>query len=221
MRTSVKGLHMIALKEAIVPAPYLDAVGVWTFGVGHTKMSGDPDPASMDKGNPEDIDDQIDFAVDLFKEQIRKYEDAVNEQVTIPLKQHEFDALVSFHFNTGGIYSASGVGLLNKGKKRAAWDRSFSKWVKGTVNGRKVTLRGLVDRRKKEEDLFFNGVYDLGNIPVFPVSSNNKPIYNRTLKSVTFEEFRGYFNEEEKKGQKIERNHWLLDLIKRLLGAFK
>lgn len=33
MRTSDQGLAFIVAHEGVVPAPYLDSVGVWTFGM--------------------------------------------------------------------------------------------------------------------------------------------------------------------------------------------
>lgn len=40
-----------------------------------------------------------------------------NEAVTVRLEQHEFDALVSFDFNTGGIYRANLTKQLNTGNR--------------------------------------------------------------------------------------------------------
>jgi len=144
----------------------------------------------------------------------------VNETVQTPLQQHEFDALVSFHFNTGGIYKASGTGLLNSGNKKEAWDRSYSKWNKGTINGRKVTLRGLVTRRAKEKDLFYNGRYELDPIPVIAVNSSNKPVYSNVVDKVTFEEFKKYYGDVENHYAEDD-NDWIEMLFRFLEGLFK
>jgi lysozyme len=53
MKTSNKGLLEIAEHEGLVPAPYFDTKNVLTFGIGHTKMAGGIDPATMPRGMPE------------------------------------------------------------------------------------------------------------------------------------------------------------------------
>ena len=40
MRVSTQGKFALAIKEGLVPAPYLDSVNVWTFGIGHAETSG-------------------------------------------------------------------------------------------------------------------------------------------------------------------------------------
>lgn len=185
MQVSTKGCVSIARHEGIVPAPYLDPVNIWTFGIGHTAMSGDPDPAAMPRGMPEDVNAAVVKAVELFQRHIRKYEADVARKVTIPLKPHEFDMLVSFHFNTGGILSSSGVPKLNAGDKLGAW-HVFSQWNKGTIDGQKVVLPGLVSRRADEKHTFFTGEYDDDPIPIWKVNANNK--YSRLFRSMSPEE---------------------------------
>lgn len=187
-RSSVKGLHYNVLEEGISPAPYLDIVGVWTFGAGHTAAAGSPDPATMDRGMPYDVEAAVRRAVRLFQERIKRYEDEVARAVTIDLAQHEFDALVSFHFNTGGILSSDGVALLNAGDRVGAWGY-FSKWINGTVDGVKRPIQGLIDRRQRERDLFFSGNYMLRPIPVWRVNANNKISYTNPIRSISHEEF--------------------------------
>lgn len=182
METSNKGLISIVRHEGIVPAPYLDPVGVWTFGIGHTAMSGSPDPARMPRGMPTDVDAAIREAFRLFRLHIRKYERDVNEAVTVPLQQHEFDALVSFHFNTGAIGSASATRALNAGDREDA-ARRLTLYNKGRVNGGLTVLEGLVNRRAEERRMFLYGQYPGGNIAVWKVRPNNK--YSGLYKSMT------------------------------------
>ena len=66
MKTSSKGIAALVNHEDIVPAPYKDSVGVWTYGVGHTAGAGAPDPARMPKGMPADLDKALDDVFDLF-----------------------------------------------------------------------------------------------------------------------------------------------------------
>jgi len=165
MKVSDKGVLEIAEHEGIVPAPYLDSVGVWTFGVGHTAAAGGVNPAKMQRGMPANLDRAIDEALDVFKQDLVKYEKRVNEAIKVPLKQHEFDALVSFDFNTGGIHRARLTQAINAGEYDAP--KHFFGWM------RPPELR---KRRTAEERLFVTGDYDANGdlIPVWKVNSSGK-----------------------------------------------
>ncbi|MEL6584038.1 MAG: lysozyme [Pseudomonadota bacterium] len=149
MRVSAKGIAELAEHEGIVPGPYLDSVGVWTFGVGHTAEAGRPDPEYMDKGMPRDVDAALRLAFQVFATDLRKFENRVNEAIEVPLEQHEFDALVSFDFNTGGIYRAKLTAAINAGDPDAS--EHFYGWM------RPPEIR---TRRKAEKRLFDTGNYD-------------------------------------------------------------
>jgi lysozyme len=100
MRTSDRGLLALIRHEGVVPGPYLDVKGVWTFGIGHTAAAGPPDPGLMPRGMPADLDAGIREAFRVFRVDLARYEAEVLGAVKVPLTQHEFDALVSFHYNT-------------------------------------------------------------------------------------------------------------------------
>ena len=167
MRLSQKGILEIAEHEGIVPAPYRDSVGVWTYGVGHTAAAGGPDPAKMPKAMPADVDAAIDGALALFAEDVEKYEARVNAAVKVPMAQHEFDALVSFDFNTGGIHRAKLTGAINRGDRDAA--RHFMGWL------RPPEIR---KRRTAEMNLFKSGNYDANgdDIPIWRTNGQGKLI---------------------------------------------
>jgi len=166
MKVSAKGCVEIAEHEGIVPAPYLDSVKVWTYGIGHTHAAGGINPAMMDKGMPENLSAAVDDAIELFAIDLSSYERRVNEAVTVSLKQHEFDALVSFDFNTGGIFRANLTKHLNAGSRTKA-AQSFMGWL------RPPEIR---KRRTAEMNLFITGDYD-GNgdsVPVWKVNEKGK-----------------------------------------------
>ncbi len=106
-KMSDRGLLALVRHEGIVPGPYRDVKQVWTFGIGHTAAAGDPDPAAMPRGMPADLDTGIREAFGVFRADLARYEAAVLRAVKVPLEPHEFDALVSFHYNTGGIAKAA------------------------------------------------------------------------------------------------------------------
>lgn len=178
MRISDDGLYAMALHEGVVPAPYLDSVGVWTLGIGHTSGAGEPDPADLPKGMPADMDRALRRVFDLFRHDVQKYEAAVRRAVRVPVTQAEFDALVSFHYNTGAIDRATLVKKLNAGD-RAGAAAGFMSWVKPPE---------IRKRREAERDLFATGVYPVGRVNVWGATSAGKVIWKpvRTLNMAEF-----------------------------------
>ena len=80
---------------------------------------------------------------------LKRFEAAVSQLITAALRQHEFDAIVSFTFNCGigALQSSTFLRRLNAGEDKAAvFTEEFPKWVKGP-NG---PLPGLVRRREAE-----------------------------------------------------------------------
>ena len=167
MKTSDAGLFAIALHEGIVPAPYRDSVGVWTYGIGHTLGAGYPDPEKMQRGMPTNLDAALRDVFDLFRRDVAKYEAAVNRAVKVPVTQAQFDALVSFHYNTGAIGKASLVKRLNAGDVAGA-AAGFMAWKKPPE---------IIPRRKAEQELFAKGVYPKGLVTVWQVSGAGRVIW--------------------------------------------
>lgn len=66
-----------------------------------------------------------------------------------PTTQNQFDALVSFHYNTGAIFRSTLLKLHKAGKFALAADE-FGRWV--SAGGKR--MNGLVRRRKAERDLY-------------------------------------------------------------------
>ena len=178
MKVSDKGIYAIALHEGIVPAPYLDSVGVMTFGIGHTANAGPPNPANMPRGNPENVDAVLPQVFEVFRRDLAKFEDRVRAAVKVPLQQHEFDALVSFDFNTGGIHRAKLTEHLNRGD-RAAAARAFMGWV------RPPEIRS---RRESEMRLFRDGTYPTGRVAVFGVTAGNRPDFRQVRRRLSQDE---------------------------------
>lgn len=148
MQTSSKGVAALEHDEGVVLKAYLCPAGVWTIGAGLTAASGVVRPkAGMVITRAE--------ATTLLQRALREgYEPTVKEAMP-GAKQHEFDAAVSFHFNTGAIRRASWVGLWRKKAPRGQVAAKFLIWNKG---GGKV-LPGLTARRQRELKLLQDGVY--------------------------------------------------------------
>lgn len=163
MKTSERGLAEIASHEGIVMSKYKDSVGVWTIGIGHTKNAGAPDPEKLKDAL------SLDKIMQIFASDIKKFENRVLSAFTRTLSQAQFDAAVSFDFNTGGILRASWVKQFNKGDDQAA-RHSFMKWRKP---------REIIPRRQAECDLFFDSRYSgNGKVNVYRATSKGRVMWS-------------------------------------------
>lgn len=178
MQMTDRGLLALVRHEGIVPGPYLDVKSVWTFGIGHTAAAGAPDPATMPRGMPADLDAGIREAFLVFRADLARYEAEVLRAVKVPLAPHEFDALVSFHYNTGSIAKAALTRHLNAGD-RAAAATAFMGWLKPAA---------IRPRREAERDLFATGRYPAGTIPVWSVDRNGRVDFSRPIRRLTEDE---------------------------------
>ena len=167
-----RGLLALARHEGIVPAPYLDVRRVWTFGVGHTAAAGAPDPLRLPRGMPADLDAGIREALRLFRADLGRYEAEVLRAVTVPLAPHEFDALVSFHYNTGAIARAALTRHLSASDRTGA-GAAFMNWL------RPASLR---ERREAERDLFLHGRSPDGPIPVWAADADGRVDFSRPVR---------------------------------------
>ena len=146
MQTSDKGLQLIRHHEGIRNRPYRCPAGLWTVGVGHLIGDGKSLPESWNRTfTKEEIDG-------LLKRDLKRFESGLLKMLpNVPLRQSEFDALVSFSFNLGlGCLQRSTVRqALLRGNKKAAME-SLVKYCRA---GGKI-LRGLQIRRLDEKALF-------------------------------------------------------------------
>ena len=92
----------------------------------------------------------------------------VSKAIEVPLEQHEFDALVSFDFNTGGIFRAQLTRLVNEGQKEAAAN-AFMGWSKP---------RAVIPRRRKEMELFRTGQYSDGSALVYSATESGSVVWS-------------------------------------------
>jgi len=163
-KVSDKGLVEIASHEGIVNAPYKDSVGVWTVGIGHTASAGFPNPA-LKRGEYSMAE-----IMEIFRRDIAKFEARVRKAFTRPLTQEQFDAAVSFDFNTGGIDDATWVKKFNAGDMAGA-RKAFMFWSKP---------KEIIPRREKERGLFFSGKYSSGGFAtLYPANTKGVVLWSR------------------------------------------
>ena len=159
---SPAGAHMIANFEGFCPNLYDDAMpgcgtgrGHCTIGFGHlvhlNPCNGtDPSEAPFLGGITRPA------AEVLFANELTRFVNDVSTRVTVPLSQAQFDALVSFHFNTGRLNALSPSINANNA---AAVPGIMNQFVNARVNGVMTQLPGLVTRRAAEGTLFSTGTY--------------------------------------------------------------
>lgn len=167
MKTSKNGLEFISRWEGIILTPYICAAGKWTIGVGHVIRTTDSFStisnanvrellASKDKNHPvASLRIPKEEAFAILAKDIEVTEKALSKDITVPLTQNQFDALVSFGFNCGtGVYRTSGAcKSLNAGDYQA-FTVKLLEWCKIKVGGVSKVNQGLLNRRKSEVQLF-------------------------------------------------------------------
>ncbi|MGP9788930.1 glycoside hydrolase family protein [Roseinatronobacter sp. NSM] len=150
MQTSAQGVAFKKRHEGDVLKAYRCPAGVWTVGVGLTAASGVVKPHAGMKITAAESTRLLQLALR------RNYEPAV--RAAMPrAKQHEFDAGVSFHFNTGAIARASWV----KRWVERNWDATRTALLAWNKGGGRV-LPGLTRRREEEYRLLRHGDYGQG-----------------------------------------------------------
>ncbi|MDJ0703011.1 MAG: lysozyme [Leptolyngbyaceae cyanobacterium MO_188.B28] len=138
-RINSNGLLMIKSFEGLRLNAYQDAVGVWTIGYGSTR--GVRSGMRITEAEAER----------LLKEDVSRFEKAVNNAVKVPINDNQFSSLVSFSYNVGeqALRDSTLLRLLNQRNYSGAANE-FPRWNKA---GRRV-LAGLTRRRKAEQALF-------------------------------------------------------------------
>lgn len=181
MRTSTLGRAFIAEEEGLVPAPYYDKAGVLTWGIGHTKAAGEPDPTTFPIDMPSNVDAAIREAIKVFDDDLVKYENDVKRAFGDGLKQHELDALVSWHYNTGGAHRSKAVRLWREGRKRDA-AQVIASWNKVTIQGVKRVSNVLKRRRDHEVQMLLHGRYPPFNgVPVWRTNGAGKVMWGEPI----------------------------------------
>jgi GH24 family phage-related lysozyme (muramidase) len=139
-----KGLNLLKSFEGLRLTAYQDAVGVWTIGYGTTR------------GVYPGMTITQQQAEAFLQQDLDTFEAAVGTDVTVPLTDDQFSALVSFTYNvgTGALASSTLLRLLNQKDYQGAADQ-FLLWNK--AGG--VELAGLTRRRNAERALFLGQDY--------------------------------------------------------------
>ncbi len=90
----------------------------------------------------------------LLRVTVPHYVTMVKNGIFVPLRQYEFDALVSFAYNPGGRFS-NVCDFINRGQVSDAMTE-----IKRAITSRGTVMSGLVNRRNYEVNLYLNGIYE-------------------------------------------------------------
>ena len=139
MKLGERGTEILKYFEGCKLTAYQDSVGVWTIGYGHTKGVYNGMTITQEE------------AEQMLLTELEEYEGYIENMVTVPLTQNQFDALVVWIYNLGptNIKNSTLLKELNAGNYNAA-GQEITRWNKA---GGKV-LAGLVKRREAEAELF-------------------------------------------------------------------
>lgn len=142
MKTNENGKNLIKSFESCRLNAYKDATGTLTIGWGHT---GTIDGIPIYDGltiSQQKADELFDMDLERFENHVNGYHDKYN------FTSNEFSALVSFAYNVGSITQLTAKGTRTKTQiANAMLKYVYSKGVK---------LKGLVNRRTKERNLFLS-----------------------------------------------------------------
>jgi GH24 family phage-related lysozyme (muramidase) len=148
-------VEMVAEFEGFSAQLYNDPANHATIGFGHLVHLGPingSEPGHFQQGITRDQ------ALELLRNDLTNAERIIEEQVNVPLKAHQFEALVSFAFNVGrGHFADSALLFRLNNDEYDSVPEEMRRWVfaKGTPKA------GLIRRRQREGTLFARGIYHL------------------------------------------------------------
>lgn len=148
MKTSTEGRQLIEAFEGLRLQAYYDSVHVLTIGYGHTNLGNIPPhiiPGQII--TEEEADKALSNDLDRFEARVAKI------MAPVTLLQCQFDALVSFDFNTGDLLSSSIDDKIKAGNISGAMATLL---LYNHAGG--VVLSGLTRRRKAERLMFLGQV---------------------------------------------------------------
>ena len=155
MRISRDGIEILKLREELRLKPYDDKTGKTiteyipsaTIGYGH--LISPVEWNQFREGIPADMAER------LLKNDLKRFESAVESGIKKSLNQNQFDAIVIFCFNIGvsKFRKSSAFKLLNNPKAETPYMNLESAW-KAYNKDDGVVKEGLIERRAIEWELY-------------------------------------------------------------------
>ncbi|WP_145579715.1 glycoside hydrolase family protein [Yersinia vastinensis] len=154
LNISEEGKAFIKEWEGFRANAYNDSKGFCTIGYGHL--------IEMQSCESIELTDEFSNGItrlradELFESRLSSYVNGVKNSVTVPLYQHEFDALVCLLFNIGANGLNVKTPMLTRKVNLADYSGAAQEFLDITNDGDS----GLVLRRGSERNLFLNNIYD-------------------------------------------------------------
>lgn len=155
MKTSQTGIDLIKKFEGCCLDSYKCPAGKWTIGYGHTAGV-----TAGQKISQAQAEAYLRADLEKFEKLVAKYDSVYR------WTQNEFDALVSFAYNTGSIDKLT----VNGKRTKKEVSEKILLYVKDGIGN---VLQGLVNRRKAEQELFLK-VPSAGEVPAPKPSGTSK-----------------------------------------------
>ena len=151
MKTNSAGIAIIKRWEGFRAKPYLCPAGIPTIGYGTTIYPNGRKVTIKDSPITEQIADQY------LRIYIERLELQIAAALLVTLSANIVSALVSFAYNVGigALRKSTLLKVINAAPGSPGIRVEFMKWTKAPVNGKKVDLPGLVNRRRDEANLYF------------------------------------------------------------------
>lgn len=148
-KVSIKCLELIERFEGFSPKPYICPAGIPTIGIGFTYY-----PSTGKRVTMQDKPIDRVTGYQILTQLLQQFERQVDSMTVDTVTQGQFDALVSFAFNcgTGNLKGSTLLKKVNANPNDPTIRDEFMKWTK--AGGK--TLKGLVNRRQAEADLYFS-----------------------------------------------------------------
>ena len=129
-------------------AAYKCPAGKWTIGMGTTRY-----PSGQRVMPGDSITEQQVF--EYLTYDLAVAESAVANAVTVPINQHQFDALVSFVYNLGALafQNSTLLKIINRNPVDSGIETQFCRWRMAAGKPH----AGLIRRRRAESWLYFHG----------------------------------------------------------------
>lgn len=137
------GIYFLIQEEGLKLKPYLDSVGIPTIGIGCTYYENGQRVKMTDPTISKER------AIQLFKNVLKIYEQAVWSVTRDDINQKQFNALVSICYNIGvqGFKGSTLLKRVNNNPSDPSITEAFKMWKKPIV---------LLNRRIREAKLYFS-----------------------------------------------------------------
>ena len=165
MKINQATIDLVKRWEGFKAEAYLCPANVWTIGYGTTSRAGIGVTVTRGMRTTEAQ------AEEWLRMGLEKFADHIRPSITAPINENEFGAFLSLAYNIGpnGFKGSSALRHFNAGDKAKA-AAAIKLWNKAAVNGKRLVMRGLVNRREDEVKLFLTPV----TRPDLPVNETAK-----------------------------------------------